>query len=59
VPAHYYPTGLYHDGVQIPMCSASPSSPTTHICVTSFTGNKYSGFIATGKADQNGRIGFG
>ena len=59
MPAHYYPTGLYHDGVQIPMCSASPSSPTTHICVTSFTGNKYSGFIATGKADQNGRIGFG
>jgi hypothetical protein len=30
VPAHYYPTGLYHDGVLIPMCSASPLSPTTH-----------------------------
>jgi hypothetical protein len=59
VPAHYYPTGLYHDGVLIPNCSTSPLSATTHICVTSFTGNKYSGFVATGKADQNGRIGFG
>ena len=59
VPAHYYPTGLYHDGVLIPMCSTSPLSATTHICVTSFSGNKYIGFTATGKADQNGRIGFG
>lgn len=59
VPAHYYPTGLYHDGVLIPSCSTSPLSATTHICVTSFTGNKNAGFVATGKADQNGRIGFG
>ena len=59
VPAHYYPTGLYHDGVLIPNCTASPLSATTHICVTSFSGNKWSGFVATGKADQNGRLGFG
>jgi hypothetical protein len=59
VPAHYYPTGLYHDGVLIPSCTTSPLSATTHICVTSFSGNKYIGFTATGKADQNGRIGFG
>jgi hypothetical protein len=36
------------------MCSSSPLSATTHICLTSFTGNKYSGFVATGKG-----IGFG
>jgi len=59
VPAHYYPTGLYHDGVLIPNCSTSDLSATTHICVTSFTGNKYAGFVATGRADQNGRLGFG
>jgi hypothetical protein len=59
VPAHYSPTGLYHDSVLIPMCSTSPLSATTHICVISFSGNKYIGFTATGKADQNGRIGFG
>jgi len=59
VPAHYYPTGLYHDGVKIPKCSYSPLGPSTHICLTSFTGGKYSGFVATGQADQNGRLGFG
>jgi hypothetical protein len=59
VPAHYYATGLYHDGVLIPMCSSSPLSATTHICLTSFSGNKWVGFVATGKADQNGRLGFG
>ncbi len=59
VPAHYYPTGLYHDGVKIPKCSWSPLGPSTHICLTSFTGDKYSGFVATGQADQNGRLGFG
>jgi hypothetical protein len=45
--------------VLIPMCSSSPLSATTHICAISFTGNKYSGFVAIGKADQNGRIGLG
>jgi hypothetical protein len=59
VPAHYYPTGLYHDGVKIPKCSYSPLSGTTHICLTSFSGDKYHGFVATGEADQNGRLGFG
>jgi hypothetical protein len=57
---HYYPaTGLYHDGALIPMCSSSPLSATTHICLTSFSGNKWIGFVATGQADQNGRLGFG
>ena len=60
VPAHYYPTGLYHEGVLIPdVQRPRPLSASTHICVTSFSGNKYIGFTATGKADQNGRIGFG
>jgi hypothetical protein len=59
VSAHYYATGLYHDGVLIPSCSSSPLSASTHICVTSFSGNKYTGFVATGQADQNGRLGFG
>jgi hypothetical protein len=59
VPNHYYPTGLYHDGVKIPKCSYSPLGPSTHICLTSFSGDKYHAFVATGKADQNGRIGFG
>jgi hypothetical protein len=59
VPAHYYPIGLYHDGVLIPMCTTSPLGATTHICLTSFSGNKLTGFVATGKADQNGRLGFG
>ena len=58
MPAHYYATGLYHDGVSIPMFSSSPLSATTHICVTSFSGNKYTGFVATGKADQNGWLWF-
>jgi hypothetical protein len=59
VPNHYYPTGLYHDGVKIPKCSYSPLGPSTHICLTSFSGDKYHGFVATGQADQNGRLGFG
>jgi hypothetical protein len=59
VPAHYPAHGLYHDGTLIPMCGSSPLSATTHICLTSFSGNSWSGFIATGKADQNGRLGFG
>jgi hypothetical protein len=59
VPAHYYATGLYHDGVLIPMCSDSPLSATVHICLDSFSGNKWVGFVATGEADQNGRLGFG
>jgi hypothetical protein len=59
VPAHYYAKGLYHDGVKIPKCSYSPLSETTHICLTSFSGDKYHGFVATGEADQNGRLGFG
>jgi hypothetical protein len=59
VPAHYYPTGLYHDGTLIPKCKYSPLGPNTHICLTSFTGDKYHGFVATGEADQNGRLGFG
>jgi hypothetical protein len=59
VPPHYYAKGLYHDGVKIPKCSWSPLSETTHICVTSFSGDKYNGFVATGQADQNGRLGFG
>jgi hypothetical protein len=45
--------------VLIPMCSTSPLSAKTHICVTSFTENKYSGFVATGQAGQKGRIGIG
>jgi hypothetical protein len=59
VPKHYSPIGLYHDTALIPMCATSPLSATTHICLTSFTGNKNSGFVATGQADQNGRLGFG
>jgi hypothetical protein len=59
VPKYYKPTGLYHDGVKIPKCSYSPLSETTHICLTSFSGDKYHGFVATGQADQNGRLGFG
>jgi hypothetical protein len=59
VPAHYYAKGLYHDGVKIPKCSWSPLGPSTHICLDSFSGDKYNGFVATGQADQNGRLGFG
>jgi hypothetical protein len=59
VPAHYYAKGLYHDGVKIPKCSWSPLGEDTHICLTSFSGDKYHGFVATGQADQNGRLGFG
>jgi hypothetical protein len=62
VPKFYDPTGLYHDGVLVPLCSASPLSATTHICLDQFLITKTKGkdgFVATGKADQNGRIGFG
>ncbi len=59
VPAHYWPKGLYHDGVKIPKCSWSPLGESTHICLTSFWGDKDHGFVATGQADQNGRLGFG
>jgi hypothetical protein len=58
-PKGYSPTGLYHDGVLVPMCSASPLSATTHICLTGFQVSKKNGILATGEADQNGRIGFG
>jgi len=58
-PKGYSPTGLYHDGVLVPMCSASPLSATTHICLTGFQVSKKNGIVATGEADQNGRIGFG
>jgi hypothetical protein len=59
VPRYYKPTGLYHDGMKIPKCHYSPLGPSTHICLTSFSGDKYQGFVATGIADQNGRLGFG
>jgi hypothetical protein len=67
IPYGYKPTGLYHDGVKIPKCSYSPLNGTTHICLTSFEssrpahGNEHGSgaIVATGKADQNGRIGFG
>jgi hypothetical protein len=62
VPKFYEPTGLYHDGVLVPMCSASPLSDSTHICLTGFLVTKTkgkTGYVATGQADQNGRIGFG
>ena len=59
VPKFYDPTGLYHDGVLVPMCATSPLGPNTHICLTGFLVTKKNGIIATGKADQNGRIGFG
>jgi hypothetical protein len=58
-PKGYNPIGLYHDGVLVPMCSSSPLSATTHICLDSFQVSKKNGIVATGEADQNGRIGFG
>jgi hypothetical protein len=58
-PKHYSPTGLYHDGMLVPMCAASDLSATTHICLTSFQVSKKNGIVAAGRADQNGRIGFG
>jgi hypothetical protein len=57
-PAGYKPTGLYHDGVLVGMCSATPLGPSTHICLTSFDPSKKA-VVAKGIADQNGRIGFG
>jgi hypothetical protein len=58
-PKHYSPTGLYHGGVLVPMCATSPLSATTHMCLTSFQVSKKNGIVATGQADQNGRLGFG
>ncbi|HZQ64562.1 MAG TPA: hypothetical protein VFA66_04985 [Gaiellaceae bacterium] len=58
-PSGYQPAGLFHDGVLVPMCADSPLGPTTHICLTGFTAKKSKGAVATGIADQNGRIGFG
>jgi hypothetical protein len=59
-PHYYVPTGLYHDGVLVPLCSAHPLGPGTHLCLTSAPvltlGHT---FVATGIADQNGKIGFG
>jgi hypothetical protein len=61
VPKKYTPTGLYHDGVKVPMCADSPLSANTHMCLDSFnTSNiKKNGIVAVGEADQNGRLGFG
>ena len=44
-----------HPDVQHLAARARPRTSAS----TSFSGNKYIGFTATGKADQNGRIGFG
>jgi hypothetical protein len=43
------------------MCSDSPLSASTTMCLTSFqTKNfKKNGLVAVGEAYQNGRIGFG
>jgi len=41
------------------MCATSDLSATTHICLTGFQVSNKNGIVATGKADQNGRIGFG
>jgi hypothetical protein len=58
-PSGYVPTGLYHDGVLVPMCDATPLSSITTMCLTSFKAKKQTGIVAEGKAYQNGRIGFG
>jgi hypothetical protein len=58
-PAGYKPTGLYHDGVLVPMCDTSPLSATTHICLRDFRVSKKEGVVASGVADQDGRIAFG
>jgi hypothetical protein len=57
-PPGYKPTGLYHDGVLVGMCSATPLGPSTHICLNSFDPSKKR-IVAKGIADQNGKIGFG
>jgi hypothetical protein len=41
------------------MCADSPLSATVHICLDSFQVGKKTGIVATGEADQNGRLGFG
>jgi hypothetical protein len=58
-PSGYKPVGLYHDGALVPMCATSDLSATTHICLTGFQVSNKNGIVATGRADQNGRIGFG
>ena len=58
-PNGYNPTGLYHDGVLVPMCEDSPLSLTTTMCLTKFTAKKQDGIVAEGKGYKNGRNGFG
>ncbi len=58
-PNGYKPTGLYHDDDLVPMCATSDLGATTHICLTGFQVSNKNGIVATGRADQNGRIGFG
>jgi len=57
-PPGYQPSGLYHDGIVVPMCSSQPLGGNTHMCLTSFVADK-TGVVARGIADQNGKIGFG
>jgi hypothetical protein len=62
VPQKYTPTGLYHDGALVPMCSDSDLGVNgTHACLTSLQTKNYKqkGIVAVGKADKNGRFGFG
>jgi hypothetical protein len=61
VPKNYSPTGLYHDGALVPMCSVSDLGPTTPMCLTSFQAKnpKKNGVVAEGRAYKNGRLGFG
>jgi hypothetical protein len=58
-PNGYSASGLYHGSVLVPMCSSSPLSATTPMCLTSFQASKKKGAVATGEAYQNGRLGFG
>jgi len=57
-PPGYQSSGLYHDGIVVPMCSSQPLGGSTHMCLTSFVADK-TGVVASGRADQNGKIGFG
>jgi hypothetical protein len=58
-PSGYSPTGLYHDGVLVPMCDVAPLSSTTTMCLTLFKAKKQNGIVAEGKAYKNGKNGFG
>ena len=58
-PSGYNPTGLYHDGVLVPMCDVAPLSSTTTMCLTLFKAKKQDGIVAEGKAYKNGKNGFG